>query len=78
MSTAELRNQIIHKLNTIEDEAMLSDIYKLIEMESEIETVYQLSIEEKEAVEMAFQDIDEGKAYSSLAADALLKKWLKK
>jgi hypothetical protein len=78
MSTAELRNQIIHKLNTIDDEAMLSDIYKLVQMEASIETVYQLSDEEKEAVEMAFHDIYAGKTYSSSAADELLNKWLKK
>ena len=78
MSTAELKNQIINKLNQINDEALLSDISRLIQMESEIETVYNLSDDEKEAVELAFQDIDAGKIYSSSSANQLLKQWLKK
>ena len=78
MSTAELKNQIINKLNQINDEALLSDISRLIQMESKIEAVYNLSDDEKEAVELAFQDIDAGKIYSSSSANQLLKQWLKK
>lgn len=78
MSTAELKNQIINKRNQINDEALLSDISRLIQMESEIEAVYNLSDDEKEAVELAFQDIDAGKIYSSSSANQLLKQWLKK
>lgn len=78
MSTAELKNQIIEKLNAIHDEATLSDIYKLIQMESEMVTSYKLTNDEKKAAEMAFRDIDEGKTYSSAEANELLKKWLKK
>jgi hypothetical protein len=78
MSTAELKNQIINKLNHITDEGMLTDIYRLIQMESEMEAVYQLSNDEKDAVEFAFQDIDAGKTYSSSSANQLLKEWLKK
>lgn len=78
MSTAELKNQIINKLNQINDEALLIDISRLIKMESEVEAVYHLSDDEKEAVELAFQDIDAGKTYSSSSANQLLQKWLKK
>lgn len=78
MSTAELKKQIIEKLNAINDENMLNDIYKLMLMESEMVTVYQLTNDEKEAVEIAFQDIDAGKTYSSAEANELLKKWLAK
>ena len=78
MSTAELKNQIINKRNQINDEALLSDISRLIQMESEIEAVYNLSDDEKEAVELAFKDIDAGKIYSSSSANQLLKQWLKK
>lgn len=78
MSTAELKNQIINKLNQINDEALLNDISRLIQMESEVEAVYKLSDDEKEAVELAFQDIDAGKTYSSSSANQLLKEWLKK
>nr|MBC7613991.1 hypothetical protein [Pseudopedobacter sp.] len=76
MSTAELKNQIIEKLNNINDETMLNDIYKLIQMESEIATVYQLSNDEKKAVEMTFHDIDAGKTYSSTEANELMKSGL--
>jgi len=78
MSTAELKNQIINKLNYINDESILSDIIRLIQIESEMKAVYQLSNDEKEAIELAFEDIDAGKTYSSSSANQLLKEWLKK
>ena len=78
MSTAELKNLIINKLSQINDEALLNDISRLIQMESDIKAVYKLSNDEKDAVELAFQDVDAGKTYSSSSANQFLKEWLKK
>jgi len=78
MSAIELRKRIIEKLSSIEDELILKEIYDIIQIESEIDTVYKLSPEEKLAVDAGLKDIHDGKIVSSEKANALIKEWLKK
>ena len=47
-------------------------------MESEIDTEYRLSAEEKKAIELGLKDIEEGRVYTSEQADNMLKEWLRK
>ena len=78
MSAIELRKRIIEKLSSIEDELILKEIYDIIKIESEIDTVYKLSPEEKIAVDAGLKDIQDGKIVSSEKANALIKEWLNK
>jgi hypothetical protein len=78
MSIAEIKTNIIKKLNSIEDEGMLSDVYKLLQMEPEIENIYEVTEEENEGLNIAFKDVEADEVYSSLAVNELLEKWLKK
>lgn len=78
MSAIELRKRIIEKLSSIEDEIILKEIYDIIKIESEIDTVYKLSPDEKIAVDAGLKDIRDGKIVSSERANALIKEWLKK
>ena len=78
MSAIELRKRIIEKLSSIEDELILREIYDIIKIESEIDTVYKLSPEERGAVDAGLKDIQDGKIVSSEKANALIKEWLKK
>ena len=78
MPAIELRKRIIEKLSSIEDEIILKEIYDIIKIESEIDTVYKLSPDEKIAVDAGLKDIRDGKIVSSERANALIKEWLKK
>lgn len=78
MSTIELRKRIIEKLSSIEDEIILKEIYDIIKIESEIDSVYKLTPEEKSAIDAGLKDIRDGKIVSSEKANALIKEWLKK
>lgn len=78
MSAIELRKRIIEKLSSIEDEIILKEIYDIIKIESEIDTVYKLSPDEKIAIDAGLKDIRDGKIVSSERANALIKEWLKK
>jgi hypothetical protein len=78
MSISEIKTNIIKKLNSIEDEGMLSDVYKLLQMEPEIENIYEVTEEENEGLNIAFKDVEADEVYSSLAVNELLEKWLKK
>jgi predicted transcriptional regulator len=78
MSAIELRKRIIEKLSSIEDEIILKEIYDIIKIESEIDSVYKLTPEEKIAIDAGLKDIRDGKIVSSEKANSLIKGWLKK
>ena len=78
MSVSELKSQIINRIAAIEDEFVLNEISKLISLENEFESVYQLTDTEREEIEVGLKDVQEGRIYSSEDADMMINKWLKK
>ncbi|WP_194974896.1 hypothetical protein [Aquiflexum lacus] len=78
MSTTELKLEIINKITSITDTEILSEIYRLVNLESNMETSYKLSEEEKKAIELGLKDVKEGRLYSNEQADNLIQEWLKK
>lgn len=78
MSATELKLQIINKVTSITDELILEEIYRLVNLESEMDSIYRLSDEERKAVETGLKDVKEGKIYSSEAAENMIKEWLRK
>ena len=78
MSITELKLQIINKISTIEDELILEEIYKLVELESAMDSVYRLTDDERKAIDTGLKDIKENRIYSSEAADNIIKEWLRK
>ena len=78
MSATELKLQIINKVTSITDELILEEIYRLVNLESEMDSIYRLSDEERKAVETGLEDVKEGKIYSSEAAENMIKEWLRK
>ncbi len=78
MSATELKLRIINKITTIEDELILEEIYKLVDIESGMDSVYRLTIDERKAIDIGLKDINENRVYSSEAADNMIKEWLRK
>lgn len=78
MSLTELKLQIINKVSSITDELILEEIYKLVMLESEMDSIYRLTDAERNAVAEGLQDIKEGRVYSSEAAENMIKEWLEK
>lgn len=78
MSVIELKLQIINRLSTIDDEQVLEEILKLVNFESDLDAVYQLTDAEKKAIDAGLKDVKEGKVYSSEEADMMMNKWLRK
>lgn len=72
MSIQELKLRIINKITTIEDELILEEIFRLVEVESEMDSVYRLTDDERRAINEGFNDIKEGRVYSSEAARNLI------
>lgn len=78
MSATELKLQIINKITTIQDELILEEIYKFINIESGMDSIYRLTTDERRAIDAGLNDIKENRVYSSEDADKMIKEWLKK
>lgn len=59
------KQEIINKINTIENPAILEEILNLIRTESEFEEIYAFTNKEKTAVNEGLKDLDEGRSYST-------------
>ena len=70
--------QIINKITAIEDESILEEIFKLVDIESQMDSVYRLTDEERKAINLGLKDVEVGRVYSSEAADNMIKEWLRK
>ncbi len=78
MSLTELKLQIINKVTAITDELILEEIYKLVNIESEMDSIYRLTDTERSAVTDGLKDVKERRVYSSEAAENMIKEWLEK
>ena len=76
MSATELKQQIINRVTAMTDESTLEEIYKLVNLEFEMESVYKLTENERSAIEMGFNDVKDGRVYTSEAAQGLMWKSL--
>lgn len=76
MTTIELKNQVIGKINQITDNELLMDIYKLLDdsiMDSE---VYNLSENHKIAIDKAISQIDNGEFLTNDQVNKEINEWL--
>lgn len=78
MSTTDLKLKIINQITSVKDKRILEEIYRLINLESELDDTYILSEEEKKAVDIGLKDVKEGRIYTDEQADNLMREWLKK
>ena len=78
MSTIELRNTIIDKIKKIDDEDLLNEVNRLIEIETSDIEIYKFSDEQKAAIEEAEDQINRGEFLSDEEATKDIEEWLKK
>ena len=78
MSVIELKSRIVNKVNSIDDESVLAEIYSLINLQSEIDMTYALTDTERDAITVGLKDIESGKVVTNENANTLIKEWLKK
>jgi hypothetical protein len=78
MSTIELKEKLMEKINGIEDEVLLHEIADFVDFEVESDDVYVLSPEEVEAVKDGISQIESGMAISNEEARKIFDKCLGK
>ena len=78
MSTLELKQKLIHKIQGTENEVILEEVYRLLEIDSESLGVYKLNDEQKMAIAESREQIRNGQFLSDEEADKEIDEWLGK
>jgi predicted transcriptional regulator len=78
MTTLELKNKVIGKINQINDDLILAEVYRLLESNDEDSSVYQLSDNHKIAIEEAKAQIANGDFLTNEQANNEIDEWLNK
>ncbi|MDE3182350.1 MAG: hypothetical protein KGM16_02925 [Bacteroidota bacterium] len=78
MSTLELKKNLIEKISKIENEDLLNEVNRLIEIETSDIEVYKFSDEQKAAIAEAQIQIKNGEFLTDEEATKEINEWLKK
>lgn len=78
MTTIELKNRVIGKINQIDNEEILTEVYKLLDDSFIDPETYQLSDNHTAAINTAIEQIKNGEYLTDEQSNIEAKKWLKK
>lgn len=78
MSTIELRKRLIDKVQKTQDERVLEEAYRLLELETEDIDIYKLDDGQKKAIGQARQQIKDGQFLTNDQANREIDEWLNK
>lgn len=75
MTTIELKKKLIKRINNIEDELLLEEISRLLDVEKDESDIYYFTKEEREAVEEARKQYARGEYKNNEEANKLFDEW---
>jgi len=78
MTTIEMKNQVIGKINQLTDNGLLLDVYILLSDGLMDSDVYRLSDNHKIAIDTAISQIDNGDFLTNEQANKEINEWLNK
>lgn len=78
MSTVELKKLLIDKIQNIENEKLLQEAFRLLELETEDIELYKLNNNQNKAIEEARQQIKNGQFLTDEQANKEVEEWLSK
>ncbi len=78
MSTVELKKLLIDKIQNIENEKLLQEAFRLLELEIEDIELYKLNDNQNKAIEEARQQIKYGQFLTDEQANKEVEEWLSK
>ncbi len=78
MSTIELKKRLIDKIQKTENEGLLEEAYRLLELETSDIEIYKLSDNQKLIVEESRQQIKNGQFLTDEQANKEIDEWLNK
>ena len=77
MSGIELKEKLINSINKTDNEELLHEVYRLLEIENEDIEIYKLSDEQCMAISISQQQIKNGEFITNQEADNEIEEWLK-
>ena len=78
MSTIELRKLLIEKIKLTDDDKLLEEASRLLEVEIEESDVYILNDKQKEAIEQGRKQISKGEYLTDEESNKEIDEWLSK
>lgn len=78
MSTIELRRRLIDKIQKTENEDLLAEAYRLLELETEDIEIYKLNDDQRKAITEARQQINNGQFLTDDQSNKEIDEWLSK
>lgn len=78
MIKAKHRNELIDRIRSIKNKDVLDEVYRLLDIDLEDDTVYQLNEDQKKEITLARDQIRQGKGIESNQADREIDEWLEK
>ena len=78
MSTVEWRRKLIEKIQKTENEGLLEEAYRLLELETEDIEIYKLTEEQKKAISDGRLQIKNGNFLTDDQANNEIDEWLSK
>jgi hypothetical protein len=76
MSTIELKERLINKINATENDYILEEVYRLLEFENDESRMYEFSNGEKNEIENYRLQIKNGQSLIGEEADKEIEEWL--
>jgi urease accessory protein UreE len=78
MSTVELRKRLIEKIQLTDDDKLLEEASRLLEVEIELSDVYVINDKQREAIEEGKKQIINGAYLSDEESNKEIDEWLSK
>jgi hypothetical protein len=76
MSTIELRKRLIDKIQKTDNEDLLAEAYRLLELETEDIEIYKLNNDQRKAITEARQQIKSGQFLTDEQSKKEIDEWL--
>jgi hypothetical protein len=74
----EIKQGLIDKINSTEDEHILEEVYRMLEMGAQENDRIVLSNGQKDGIDKGIEDIESGNYLSVEEANSEIEEWLKK
>ena len=78
MSAVELKKRLIDKIQKTENEDLLEEAYRLLQLETEDIEIYKLTGDQKRAIDEARNQIKNGQFLTDEQVNKEMDEWLKK
>lgn len=76
METLELKTNLVHAIENLEDKKVLEEVYRLLQITIE-DDIFKLSDEQKDKIKIGKHQYQNGEFYSHEVSEKIMQEWLK-